>query len=122
MNEKSVTCPFCGQGVLVENSEKVHPDDLIEYARQSCSCPGAVAYRKKQNTISNSLIYIGNLFSGEKSSFTINSFRSAVVAVVEHAVDSVAIKKGKENYVIDLDGDGCLRIKKTFKDVSEENF
>lgn len=125
MSGKKTTamCPFCGQGVMIEAPMDATYEETIELAREECSCTNAIEFRKRRKRIEDGFAYIDNLFSAElDDGDTICCFRGVISAVVDHHIESGVIKKGKSSYNIDLDGDGYLRIKKTYKDVLEENF
>lgn len=121
----TVMCPFCGQGVIIEAPEGATYDEQMELARQNCNCVGAQEHRRKQQRIIDSYEYIDRIFHNgvtEDCLRIIKCFRTAIASVVEHDLENVVIKNGKTSYKISLDNDGYLRIQKTYKDVSEEEF
>ena len=113
-------CPMCGQLVFIEAPEDTDEQELMELAKQSCNCEGAVFERariKKMNKISS---WVEKEFAEDESAKRF--MQSAISCIGGRIFDKLTIKEGKHTYTIDLDKDGLIRIKSKFTENTENRF
>lgn len=121
IKETSGFCRYCKQSRIVMAPENATQEELSELATKECNCKEAEYQRKRDMQFKAAEAWAKNTF--EDNEHRRNAVIFAIKAVFERrSVESAAFKIGKYTYKIDMDGDDCIRIKKTFKDEDEETF
>lgn len=113
-------CQYCGQAVFVEAPEGAPGEYLNELATACCECDEAKRQRKRKERMKKAGEWARQYFS--QNDGQIQAVCCAIKAVFENNFDYVTIKAGKKSYKIDLDSDGMIRIKTTYRDSNEETF
>lgn len=113
------TCKYCGQIVLIDSQEDMSEAERNYYAVEQCSCDGAKKEREREQRILAANAYIDEAFEDEKAQ---DLMKAAIWAITNDAVDCCQVQIGQRNYKIDIDTAGMLRIKRTYKEQSEETF
>ena len=121
LKESQGFCKYCKQAVMIQAPEDATQEQLNKIASKECSCKEADYQRKRELQLGASKEYIHNLFY-DNNPLLCKAMYEAVEAIFSRKCGSAAFKTGKTTYKIDLDGDGKIRIKKTFKDEDEETF
>lgn len=127
--ERTGTCRYCGQTRICDEDElleiisKTGADGetaLNICASRNCDCEGAQIQREREMKLEAAGAWIENIF--EDRAAAKSTMLCATKAITERAFNKITIKDGKRNYTIDLDKDGCIRIKTKYTDTDEELF
>ena len=113
------TCRYCGQIVMVDGPEDMSEAERNNFAVEQCSCDGAKKERERERRIWAAYAYIDAAFEDEKAR---DLMKAAIQAITTEAVDGCQVQIGQRNYKIDIDTAGMPRIKRTYKEQSEETF
>lgn len=114
-------CKYCKQAVMIHAPEDATQEELNEIASKECSCKEAEYQRKRDMQLDAASQYLRNLFL-DKNPLLLKAMYETVTAIFSRKLSKATFNVGKTTYKIDLDGDDCIRIKKTFKDEDEETF
>lgn len=113
-------CKYCNQGREVTAPESASAADVNEQASEECNCDEAVRQRKRRAKMEAAGAWAQNIFS--KQNGQLQTALCAIRATFEGAIDYVTIKVGKNTHKIDVDADGMIRIRTTYRDSNEETF
>ena len=111
---------MCGQLVFVEAPEDVDDQELMELAKDNCTCSGAIYERQKAKKMNKISTWVEKEFAedDDAKAFIMASIRCVNAGIFE----KITVKEGKHTYTIDLNKDSLIRIKSKFSESKEENF
>lgn len=113
-------CRFCNQARIIDAPDGLAGEDYNELATQECDCTEATTERARRAKMEAAGLWAKNIFS--QSSGQLQLVLCAIRATFDGSVDYATIKIGKHTHKIDVDGDGMIRIKTSFRDSNEETF
>ena len=112
----TVPCPECGQQTFVEAHEEATEEELLDLARETCTCQGAQYAKAMARSKQRVEEFLENEFGDDPTRAAV--INAASQAVYQARFDNVKIKCGKNAYTIDIK-DGLVRIRKKFTDTTE---
>lgn len=113
-------CRFCNQAHMFEAPDNLSPEDYNELATQECNCTEASNERARRAKMEAAGQWAKNIFSQNDGQLQL--VLCAIRATFAGSVDYATIKIGKHTHKIDVDGDGMIRIKTSYRDSNEETF
>lgn len=111
-------CKYCNQARMVEAPDGSAPDDLNNIASEECECNVARREREKRYRMDAAGEWAKNTFTQDQLPLALCAIRAAVNV----DVDYVSIKIGKYTHRVDLNSDGMIRFRSTYRDSNEETF
>lgn len=113
-------CRFCNQANMFDAPDGLSPEDYNELATQECDCTEAANERARRAKMEAAAQWAKNIFSQNNGQLQL--ILCAIRATFEGSVDYATIKIAKHTLKIDVDGDGMIRIKTSYRDSNEEKF
>ncbi len=113
-------CRFCKQARIIAAPDGLSGEEYNELATQDCDCNEAATERASRAKMEAAGLWAKNIFS--QSNGQLQLMLCAIRATFDGSVDYATIKIGKHTHKVDVDGDGMIRIKTSFRDSNEETF
>lgn len=113
-------CPECGQMIFVDAPEDATDEELMELAKQTCSCTGAQLERLKIRSGNKIKAFIEKEFPDDSAPG--NIMMQAIQTLQSGIYDKITLKRGRRTYTIDLDKDGFARVKSKYTENTETKF
>lgn len=113
-------CRYCHQANMFDAPDGLSGEDYNELATQDCDCTEAQEEREKRAKMEAAGLWAKNIFS--QNSGQLQLILCAIRATFDGSVDYVTIKIGKNTHKVDVDGDGMIRIKTSYRESNEETF
>ncbi|MCM1218062.1 MAG: hypothetical protein NC548_26550 [Lachnospiraceae bacterium] len=113
-------CRFCNQANMFDAPDGLTGEDYNELATQECDCTEAQTERRRRARMEAAGAWAKNVFS--QSGGQLQLMLCAIRATFDGNVDYITVKIGKNTHRVDVDGDGMIRIKTSYRDSNEETF
>lgn len=84
-------CEFCGQTSMIEVDERLSQAEINELVTKRCTCPGAIASRKKEDKMAAAHENIRELFGVDDASYWL---QEAVNLIGDGWINSVTVDFG----------------------------
>lgn len=113
-------CRFCNQARMIDAPDNLSGEDYNELATQDCDCTEATTERRRRAKMEAAGAWAKNIFSQNDGQLQL--VLCAIRATFSGSVDYATIKIGKYTHKVDVDGDGMIRIKTSYRSSNEETF
>lgn len=113
-------CPECGQLLFVDAPEDANEKELMQMARNACSCEGAQLERMRIRSGNKIKEFIEKEFPDDPEPGKI--MMQAISTLQGGIYDKITLKRGRSTYNIDLDKDGFARARSKYTENTETKF